>query len=61
MLLFHYTHIKTAIDKINKDQKLIVSKTDKDNGLKPAVWFSSDNNFEVTALKDFIKMIMVNT
>tara|TARA_Y100001936_G_scaffold35164_1_gene33164 strand:+ start:1701 stop:2192 length:492 start_codon:yes stop_codon:yes gene_type:complete len=54
MLLFHYTHIKTAIDKINKDQKLIVSKTDRDHGLKPAVWFSSDNNFEVTALKGFI-------
>ena len=54
MLLYHYTHITTAIDKINKDAVLKVQKTDQDNGLKPALWFSGNNKYETSAFKGFI-------
>ena len=48
MLLYHYTHITTAIDKINQDAVLKVQKTDQDNGLKPALWFSENNKYETS-------------
>jgi len=54
MLLYHYTHITTAIDKINKDAELKVQKVDQDNGLKPALWFSGNEKYEISAFKGFI-------
>ncbi|MBJ23834.1 MAG: hypothetical protein CMB64_04120 [Euryarchaeota archaeon] len=54
MLLYHYTHITTALDKINEDAILKVQNESQDNALKPALWFSANKKFETSALKGFI-------
>ena len=54
MLLYHYTHITTAVDKINEDAALKIQRGDQDNGLKPALWFSENNKYETSAFKGFI-------
>ena len=54
MLLYHYTHITTAVDKINEDAALKIQTGDQDNGLKPALWFSENNKYETSAFKGFI-------
>ncbi len=54
MLLYHYTHITTALDKINEDAILKVQKGNQDNGLKPALWFSANDKYETSSFKGFL-------
>lgn len=49
-IIWHYTTI-TAADNINVEQIIKVSETERKFGLKPAVWFSKNPDWEPTATK----------
>tara|TARA_B100001540_G_C15442339_1_gene477237 strand:+ start:149 stop:643 length:495 start_codon:yes stop_codon:yes gene_type:complete len=60
MLVYHYTHLQAGAS-IIQDEFLKVSETESKKGLKPALWFSKNELYEPTALKNYTYKGIINS